>query len=76
MQPTVLSVVSRCPDIRPRDEPVLFEAEVDRDSVYVQGQVILTLRLQQAINLDGRSISELELDNAFVKPLEQQVLPA
>ncbi len=53
-------------------QTVIFEAEVDRDSVYVQGQVILTLRLQQAINLENRSISELRLDGAFVKPLEQK----
>lgn len=50
---------------------LLFEAELDRDSVYVQGQVILTLRVQQAINLEDRSITELKLDNAFVRPLEQ-----
>lgn len=53
------------------DQNLIFEAELDRSSVYVQGQVILTLRLQQAINLDDRSITELQLDNAFVKPLEQ-----
>ena len=64
--------VSAAPDISTGGQPVLFEAVVDRNSVYVQGQVILTLRLQQAINLDGRSISELELDNAFVKELEQK----
>jgi hypothetical protein len=52
-------------------QTVIFEAELDRSSVYVQGQVILTLRLQQAINLDDRSISDLELDNAFVRTLEQ-----
>ncbi len=51
---------------------LLFEAEVDRETVYVQGQVILTLRVQQAINLESRSITELQLDNAFVKPLEQK----
>ncbi len=51
---------------------VLFEAELDRDSVYVQGQLILTLRVQQAVNLESRSITELQLDNAFVKPLEQR----
>lgn len=50
---------------------VVFEAELDRSSVYVQGQLILTLRLQQAINLDDRSITELQLDKAFVRPLEQ-----
>lgn len=54
------------------NQSIIFEAEIDRESVYVQGQVILTLRLQQAINLDNRSISELQLDGAFVKPLEQK----
>lgn len=53
-------------------QQVLFEAEVDRNSVYVQGQVILTLRLQQAVNLDDRSITDLQLEKAFVRPLEQQ----
>ena len=53
------------------EQTVVFDVEVNQDSVYVQGQVILTLRVQQSIGLDGRSISELKLDNAFVKPLEQ-----
>ena len=54
------------------EETVLFEAELDRDSVYVQGQVILTLRIHQAINLDNRGVSELKLEDAFVKQLEQK----
>ncbi len=64
--------VSAAPQVDPGDETVLFEAELDRDEVYVQGQLILTLRLQQAVNLERRSVTELELDNAFVLPLEQQ----
>ena len=67
----LLVAVSPAPDSIAGGQTVLFEAEVDSDTVYVQGQVILTLRVQQAINLDGRSITELQLDNAFVKPLEQ-----
>ncbi|NND69498.1 MAG: protein BatD [Halioglobus sp.] len=63
--------VSEAPTLDTGGQTVIFEAEVDRESVYVQGQLILTLRLSQAINLDGRSISEIELDNAFVKTLEQ-----
>jgi hypothetical protein len=54
------------------DPLISFEAELDSDEVYVQGQAILTLRIQQAVNLDSRSITELQLDNAFVKPLEQK----
>ena len=50
----------------------MFEAEVDHNEVYVQGQIILTLRVQQAVNLEGRSIAPLKLDDAFVKPLEQR----
>ena len=63
--------VSPAPTAPTGEQTVVFEAEVDKDSVYVQGQVILTLRIQQSINLDGGNISELKLDNAFVKPLEQ-----
>ena len=64
--------VSEPVELDPGAEVVLFEAELDRESVYVQGQLILTLRLQQAVNLDSRSISELSLPGAFVVPLEQQ----
>ncbi|GAB5414181.1 MAG: BatD family protein [Congregibacter sp.] len=53
------------------DEVVIFEAEVDKDSVYVQGQLLLTLRVQQAVNLESRSISELAIDNAVVETLGQ-----
>ena len=55
-----------------RNDEVLFSAELDRDSVHVQQQAILTLRIEQAINLEARSLSELKLDNAFVLPLEQR----
>jgi hypothetical protein len=53
-------------------DPVVFEAELDRDSVYVQGQLLLTLRVQVAVSLDSPSITELKLDSAFVKQLEQK----
>ncbi|MBK6738673.1 MAG: protein BatD [Haliea sp.] len=67
-----ITVVVGPPSDSPSDgQSVVFEAEVDRSEVYVQGQVILTLRVQQAVSLNERSISPLKLDNAFVKPLEQ-----
>jgi hypothetical protein len=70
--PVLTVVVGPPPEIPTADESVIFELEVDRDKVYVQSQFVLTLRLQQSINLERRSISELKLDNAFVKPLEQR----
>ncbi|MFK8049985.1 MAG: BatD family protein, partial [Halioglobus sp.] len=54
------------------DPLIDFVAELDQDSVYVQGQAILTLRIQQAVNLESRSVTELSLDDAFVKQLEQK----
>ncbi|MDP5064011.1 MAG: BatD family protein [Haliea sp.] len=53
-------------------QTVIVSAEVDSNTVYVQGQVLLTVRIQQAINLESRSVSELQLDNAFVQPLQQK----
>ncbi|WP_162300033.1 BatD family protein [Kineobactrum sediminis] len=64
--------VGPTPTVEDGDQSVLFEAEVDRTEVYVQEQIVLTLRIQQAINLDNRSISDLQLANAFAKPLEQK----
>jgi hypothetical protein len=53
------------------DQDVIFSASIDRESLYVQQQAILTLTIQQAIALDDRSVTELELENAYVKPLGQ-----
>lgn len=62
--------VGPAPDMNSRGNNVLFEAEVDHDTAYVQSQVLLTLRIQRAIELESMSISELEIENAFIKPLE------
>ncbi len=64
--------VSPAPDIDAGDALVLFDAELDRESVYVQAQLLLTLTLQQAINLDQREVTPLELPNADVEMLEQR----
>jgi len=70
--PSLTVVVGPPSDTQTDGQSVVFEAEVDHEDVYVQGQVILTLRVQQAVTLAGRSISPLKLDDAFVKPLEQR----
>ena len=70
--PAITIAVGPASDTPTGGQTVVFEAEVDAREVYVQGQVILTLRVQQAVNLEGRSISPLDLENAFVKPLEQR----
>ena len=64
--------VSPQPDIAMDDELVYFDAEIDRSEIYVQAQTILTITLQQAINLDNRAVSELEIPNTYIEPLEQK----
>lgn len=60
------------PVIAPGDALVLFEASVDQPAVYVQAELILTVTLQQAINLDGGEISAFDIPDAVVEPLERR----
>lgn len=53
------------------DRPVFVEASVDRQSVYVQQQLLLTVRVYQAIALDDMHITDPEFDNATVRKLGQ-----
>lgn len=52
-------------------QPVFVESEISSDSVYVQQQLIYTLRIYQAVQLDNMSIKEPEFDNAVVEKLGQ-----
>ena len=63
--------VGLAPKMQGADEIVVFEAEVDRDSLYVQGQLLLTFRIQQAVNLESRSITDLSIPGAYVESLGQ-----
>lgn len=60
------------PNFDSGDELVQFDAEIDQQEVYVQAQVILTVTLQQAINLDNRAVSELNIPNTYIEQLEQK----
>lgn len=53
-------------------EPVYIDTQLDRDWVYIQAQVILTLRIYHAIPLfsDG-NLTPLLLDNARVEQLDK-----
>ncbi len=49
---------------------VFVEAEVDREAVYVQSQLIHTFRIYQAIELDDLNRSKLEINDAVVEELD------
>ena len=60
------------PVIAPGDALVLFEASLDQPAVYVQAELILTVTLQQAINLDGGEISAFDIPDAVTEALERK----
>ena len=54
------------------DQIATFSAEISDTRVYVQAQTILTITLQQSVNLDNRAVSELNIPNTYIEPLEQK----
>ncbi len=48
-------------------EPVFMEAVTDKNSVYVQEQLLLTIRINTSLNLHNLQLANLEVENAFVK---------
>lgn len=53
-------------------EPVFIQSEVDSEEVYVQGQLILTVRIYYGVALSrGAQLSDLEIPNAVVKQLNE-----
>ncbi len=65
--------VDATPKVTPGvDQIATFTAEISDTSVYVQAQTILTITLQQSVNLDNRAVSELDIPNTYIEPLEQK----
>ncbi len=54
------------------DDSVRFSIEIDKRDVYIQEQVILTVTIEQAINLDGAEVTQLELSGAMVEELTRR----
>ena len=54
------------------DDSVRFSIEIDKRDVYIQEQMILTVTIEQAINLDGAEVTQLELTGAIVEELTRR----
>ncbi len=52
-------------------EPVFLQVAVDHDTVYVQQQLLLTVRIFQAMALDDMNVTEPEFDNATIRKIAQ-----
>ena len=51
-------------------QDIFVESEVDAGSVFVQSQILHTFRIYEAINLQDRGRSELEIPDAVVEELD------
>ena len=54
------------------DDSVRFSIEIDKRDVYIQEQMVLTVTIEQAINLDGAEVTQLELNGAIVEELTRR----
>lgn len=71
--PIIIKVLKGKPSVDDGRPPMVFmEAEVDKKEVYVQEQLVYTLRLYYADNLAGGDLSNPELSNAIVEQVGEQ----
>ena len=70
-QPVTLQVkpANTNPVERAGVEPVFMEVTADKESVYVQEQLLLTVRINSAVSLNDLQMDELQLENAFIKEI-------
>ena len=68
-QPINITVSNSSNVSNTNDQPIFFSTTVDSNSVYVQSQLILTIKLFYNINLDSGTISDLKIDDAVVESL-------
>lgn len=70
-QPLTLQVIQNEPKEQSNTQaPVFIEASLDQDSVYVQAQAVLTLRVYHSVSLfDDSSLSALQVPDARIEKL-------
>ena len=54
------------------DDSVRFDIDIDKRDVYIQEQLILTVTIEQAINLDGAEVTQMAIDVAIVEELTRR----
>ncbi len=69
---TVKILEGKASDHDGRPPLVFLEAEVDKQTAYVQEQLIYTLRLYYADNLSSGDLSNPELENAIIEQIGEQ----
>lgn len=52
-------------------DPVFIETQIDRDSVYVQQQLLFTVRVFASVSLENLHLTKPDFDNATIKQLSE-----
>ena len=69
-QPITLQVLKNDPNSGGKLAPIFIDASLDRESVYVQAQAVLTLRIYHSVSLyDDSSLTPLSIPDARVEQL-------
>ena len=69
-QPITLQVLKNDPSSGGKLAPIFIDASLDRESVYVQAQAVLTLRIYHSVSLyDDSSLTPLSIPDARVEQL-------
>lgn len=70
-QPIALQVREAAAAAHDGSEPVIIEVQTDRDSLYVQQQLLFTVRVLVAVQLDDLQLTKPQFDDASVKQLSE-----
>lgn len=69
-EPITLNVSESSAEGGDKLAPIFIDASLDQDSVYVQAQVVLTLRIYHSVSLyDDSTLSPLQMNDALVERL-------
>lgn len=69
-QPITLQVIKAAPSTNGHLAPIFIDSHLDQESVYVQAQVVLTLRIYHSVSLyNDSSLTPLNMPNARVEQL-------
>ena len=71
-QPIQIEVSASVADSNQSLEEVFLKTEVSKQEVYVQEQLLFTLRLFHAVGLSEAQLTPLEVENAVVQPIGKQ----
>lgn len=70
-QPIQVTVTEPQVAINSSDQPIFMEVSFDKNKIYVQEQLLMTIKLFTSISLNGLNSEEFKLENALVSKVSE-----